>query len=159
VRFERWVEDYQFSQHLKHLGAHLDLWHTYDFLVPGIFVQRSCWYPAGSTVRFGNAAPDEPALFARLDEQAVTPFTATTSRYWYTAGVRRDDADDDFVGRQLRFTERAFQEDKAIIEAQQRVIDLEPDREMLPTSFDAGPTTFRRLLAQLAAAETAAAAA
>jgi vanillate O-demethylase monooxygenase subunit len=157
VRFRRWLPDYRHSRHLGHLGTQFDLWHHYDFLVPGIFIQRSAWYALGTAARLDNAPPEAPALFERCDEQAVTPATANTARYWYTAGVRRDDADDAYVARQLTFTERAFNEDKAIIEAQQRVIDLDPAHPMLPTSFDAGPTTFRRLLAQLVEQEQGAA--
>ena len=46
----------------------------------------------------------------------------------------------------------AFHEDKRIIEAQQKLIDLEPGRAMLPTSLDAGPTQFRKLVEAMSAA-------
>jgi hypothetical protein len=57
------------------------------------------------------------------------------------------------VERLFKQTEQAFYEDKVIIEAQQKVIDLEPGRPMVPMSFDAGPTQFRRILRQLAERE------
>ena len=37
--------------------------------------------------------------------------------------------------------------DKTIIEAQQKLIDREPERPMLGTSLDAGPTHFRKMVA------------
>ena len=49
-------------------------------------------------------------------------------------------------------TTTAFHEDKRIIEAQQKLIDLEPGRAMLPTSLDAGPTQFRKLVEAMSAA-------
>jgi hypothetical protein len=51
-------------------------------------------------------------------------------------------------------TTTAFHEDKRIIEAQQQMIDLEPDRPMLPTSLDAGPTQFRKLVEAMAASSS-----
>jgi hypothetical protein len=53
----------------------------------------------------------------------------------------------------FRFTETAFHEDKDIIEAQQKVIALDPDRPMLSMAFDAGPNLFRGIVRQLLAAE------
>ena len=47
-------------------------------------------------------------------------------------------------------TEVAFNEDKTLIEAQQKLIDLDPTRTMLPTSLDAGPTQFRKMVDTLA---------
>jgi len=57
------------------------------------------------------------------------------------------------LGRLYAVTETAFHEDKALIEAQQKLIDLDPSRRMLPTSLDAGPTQFRRLVDTLQTAE------
>ena len=53
----------------------------------------------------------------------------------------------------FNFTEVAFHEDKGIIEAQQKLIDLDPERRMLPTSLDAGPTQFRAIVQQFVVAE------
>jgi vanillate O-demethylase monooxygenase subunit len=92
-------------------------------------------------------------LFHRVDEQAVTPVSARASRYFYAAGARADDIDAERLDRLFGVTETAFGEDKALIEAQQRLLDLEPERRMLPTSLDAGPTRFRRLVDELLAAD------
>ncbi|WP_231469613.1 hypothetical protein [Novosphingobium sp. CECT 9465] len=45
-------------------------------------------------------------------------------------------------------TRTAFQEDKVMIEAQQRIIDMAPDRPMLPSAADKGVTLFNRLMAR-----------
>ena len=72
------------------------------------------------------ASPIEPPLFHRIDEQAVTPISARASRYFYAAGARAEDIDPDRLDRLFAVTETAFGEDKALIEAQQKLIDLEP---------------------------------
>src|SRR4029450_12294391 len=99
--------------------------------------------------------PQTPPLFYRVDEQAVTPVGNRDSRYFFAVGARTSDIDADRVGRLYAATETAFHEDKALIEAQQKLIDLDPARRMLPTSLDAGPTQFRRLVERLQAAEHA----
>jgi Vanillate O-demethylase oxygenase C-terminal domain len=85
----------------------------------------------------------------------VTPVSARASRYFYAAGARRSDIEADKLDRLFAVTETAFGEDKSLIEGQQKLIDLEPGRRMLPTSLDAGPTRFRRLVEDLLATDGA----
>jgi hypothetical protein len=79
----------------------------------------------------------------------VTPVGRRASRYFYAVGTRVQDIDPGKLERLFGVTTAAFHEDKRIIEAQQKLID-EPDRPMLPTSLDAGPTQFRKLVDALA---------
>ena len=81
----------------------------------------------------------------------MTPIGPRSSRYFYAAGTRTEDIDLDKLERLYAVTTTAFHEDKRIIEAQQKLIDLEPGRAMLPTSLDAGPTQFRKLVDAMAA--------
>jgi len=48
----------------------------------------------------------------------------------------------------------AFAEDKAMIEAQQKVIDTTPAQDVMPTAHDRGVTLFNRLVEKLADAAT-----
>jgi hypothetical protein len=82
----------------------------------------------------------------------VTPVGGRSSRYFYAVGTRAQDIDADKLERLYAVTTTAFHEDKHIIEAQQKLIDLEPGRAMLPTSLDAGPTEFRKLVDTLMSA-------
>ena len=138
---------------MKKLGERLDVWNSYDFLFPGLFLQRTSFHPAGTAEQSGGKEPRTPPLFYRVDEQAVTPVGNRASRYFFAVGARVGDIDADKVGRLYAVTETAFHEDKSLIEAQQKLIDLDPARRMLPTSLDAGPTRFRQLVEQLQAAE------
>ncbi len=152
VRVQRWLQN-QVRGYLRR-DEMFDMWSTYDFLVPGIFLLRTAWYPTGTAERLQLKPPTEPPVFLRCDEQAVTPTTARTSRYFYATGARSAEIDQERVDKMFAVVEAAFQEDKAIIEAQQVVIDRDPTRRMLPTSFDGGPTQFRRILQTLVERES-----
>src|SRR2546429_638070 len=80
----------------------------------------------GTAQRAGGRAPQEAPLFDRVDEQAVTPVSARASRYFYAVGARASDIDEDQCERLYALTSTAFHEDKALIEAQQKLIDLDP---------------------------------
>lgn len=156
LRVQRWLADHPPRGFMKKtLGERVDVWNSYDFVFPGVFLQRTSFYPAGTARQSGGQEPDRPPLFLRIDEQAVTPISPRSSRYFYAAGARAGDIEPDRLDRLFAVTETAFGEDKALIEAQQKLIDLEPDRRMLPTSLDAGPTRFRHLVDSLLAADGA----
>ena len=146
LRFQRWHTDHSPRGFMRKLGERVDVWTTYDFLFPGVFLQRTGFYPAGTADKAGRGEPQGTPLFWRLDEQAVTPVGERRSRYFYAAGARTGDIDPDRLDRLFAVTETAFHEDKSIIEAQQKMIDREPGRRMLPTSLDAGPTQFRKMV-------------
>jgi vanillate O-demethylase monooxygenase subunit len=152
LRFERWHTGHRPRGFMKKLGEEVDVWTTYDFLFPGVFLQRTCFHPAGTADRSGRGSPQGEPLFYRIDEQAVTPISGRASRYFYAAGARANDIDPDRLERLFAVTTTAFHEDKRLIEAQQKLIELEPDRKMLPTSLDAGPTQFRKLVEAMGAA-------
>ena len=140
LRVQRWLRNHAPTGFMRKLGERVDVWNSYDFVFPGVFLQRTVFFP------LGTKEPTDAPLFYRIDEQAVTPMTARTSRYFYAAGARTQDIDDDRVDRLFDVTRTAFHEDKTIIEAQQKTIDLDPARPMLPTSLDAGPTRFRKMV-------------
>jgi vanillate O-demethylase monooxygenase subunit len=152
LRFERWHTGHHPRGFMKRLGETVDVFTTYDFLFPGIFLQRTSFFPAGTAEGSGRRAPEREPLFHRIDEQAVTPVSGRASRYFYAVGTRAQDIDPDKLERLYAVTTTAFHEDKRLIEAQQKMIDLEPGRAMLPTSLDAGPTQFRKLVEAMSAA-------
>jgi vanillate O-demethylase monooxygenase subunit len=146
LRVQRWLRNHAPTGFMRKLGERVDVWNSYDFVFPGVFLQRTVFFPLGTAEQSGGGEPTDAPLFYRLDEQAVTPMTARTSRYFYAAGARSEDINDDRVDRLFDVTKTAFHEDKTIIEAQQKMIDLDPGRPMLPTSLDAGPTRFRKMV-------------
>ena len=75
-------------------GEAFDTWNSYDFLVPGLFIQRPAWYPPGTAdMRLNLAAADRAGRCScGCDDQAVMPVTGATSRYFYSAGGRSKSA-------------------------------------------------------------------
>jgi vanillate O-demethylase monooxygenase subunit len=153
LRQQRWLRNHPPRGFMKRLGERLDVWNSYDFVFPGIFLQRTGFYPLGTAEQSGGKAPTGEPLFLRLDEQAVTPIGRRAARYFYSVGTRAADIDAEKLDRLYAVTEIAFHEDKRLIEAQQKLIDLDPERRMLPTSLDGGPTQFRKLVDALQVAE------
>jgi vanillate O-demethylase monooxygenase subunit len=156
LRVQRWIKDHLPRGFMKKkVGERADVWNSYDFVFPGLFLQRTSFYPAGTAAKSPNGLTTEAPLFYRIDEQAVTPVSGRASRYFYAAGARAEDIDSERLERLFAVTETAFGEDKALIEAQQKMIDLDPGRRMIPTNSDAGPTRFRKLVDELLAGDGA----
>jgi vanillate O-demethylase monooxygenase subunit len=85
--------------------------------------------------------------------QAVTPMTGKTSRYFFSWGPHRDHGDEALRDALMAMADQAFNEDKVMIEAQQRVVDRTPDPQVMPTAHDKGVTMFNRLVERLVRAE------
>ena len=156
LRVQRWAIDQPTPRYLTEIlpsGLRLDLWTSYDFLVPGIFLLNAKYYPTGFAARCGDEQPVDEPIHQEFTCQAVTPLTAASSRYFFANGTwARTPHLKQFF---LDFSFLAFNEDKEMIEAQQRVIDRSPGHRMLPTTLDAGPSRFRRMMDKMIADETA----
>ena len=139
-------------------GTTVDAWSSYDFCVPGIFIMRGARYPAGTAERCNGQEPTgvEP-LMRNIEQQAVTPISERHSAYHFATGL---------IGSTSEMTARlasrmdvvmaAFGEDRAIIEAQQRIWDLTPpDKKMAFLPQDKAPQMMRRLLNRLVQQEQA----
>ena len=134
----------------------VESWQTYDFLVPGVLLMRSAVYPQGTAERCAMRPPpdDVEPVNDTFTSQAVTPITEKTSRYFFSWGPRSGQGSDAVADALLELANLAFSEDKSIIEAQQRMIDLDPGRKEVLTSADVGPTQFRSVIQRLVAAES-----
>ncbi|TKD50661.1 aromatic ring-hydroxylating dioxygenase subunit alpha [Sphingomonas baiyangensis] len=152
VRIERWIENEQGM----HSPEPNDRWSTYDFLLPGVLLMTGGNYPVGTAARLGHAPPDlEDALSGvTFTSQAVTPTRPGQARYFFSWGPRTDMGDAALAEKLMGIAAKAFAEDKAIIEAQQRVIDRTPDPRIMPTTADKAVTLFSRLVDRLVRAES-----
>lgn len=156
VRVSRWLKDEVpprtagYSQDMR-----IDRWGSYDFLVPGILLMTSGSYPKGTAQASGDGPP--PASIKPLQEnrtcQAVTPLTNGTSRYFFSYGPSRETGDEALLDRMFDMAKTAFAEDKAMIEAQQRTLALDPHVKMMPVSADAALSRFRWLMGRMMKAE------
>lgn len=129
----------------------LDRWSVIDFIPPCFVLIHTGGAPVGTGALEGKY---EHGLNLWV-VNAMTPETATTTNYHW-ASVRAhalDDADADA----LFFTgvSEAFEEDRAVLEAQQRMIDRRGDSWDIALKADAAAIEARRLVDRLITAESA----
>jgi vanillate O-demethylase monooxygenase subunit len=150
VRMHRDMYDMEappFYRRTTGFAGRIDRWHTNTFTPPGLHVIENGSMPAGSK--------DRSAALERKVLNLITPET-TTSTHYFWAIVRQFRLDDreltDYIRDGIRKT---FDQDKAVLEAQQRAIGGDPDRASFPVSLriDAGPIQGRKLLAAMIARE------
>jgi vanillate O-demethylase monooxygenase subunit len=121
---------------------------AYDFLIPGILLMASRTKPS-------DTPDDDPTDAIRFHScQALTPETARTTHYFFMQAhaFRLDDPSvSEGVYRSLC---EAFEEDRRIIEAQQRLLDRGSPPSMQPINADAALGRFRWLLNKQIEAES-----
>jgi phenylpropionate dioxygenase-like ring-hydroxylating dioxygenase large terminal subunit len=125
-----------------------DQYITYDFLVPGVLTMFSAMYPGGTAEACDKGHPEdsvEPST-ANFTSQAITPMTDGTTRYYFCWGPRakEHEADPKLLEGMWALANMAFEEDKVMIEAQQRNINLQTGAKMVSITDDRGPTMFRK---------------
>jgi vanillate O-demethylase monooxygenase subunit len=149
IRIERWFEDGGLP---GMPDVRVDVWSTYDFFVPGIFVMRGARYPAGTAAKFdGNEPLGAQPIVRNIEQQAVTPISEQRTAYHYATGLIGDTPE---ITRQLASRldvfMATFEEDRAMIEAQQKIWDLTPsDRPKHFMPQDKAPFMMRQLMARL----------
>lgn len=114
----------------------------------------STWLPAGhflNEVNARRAGSDDPAHAIRFFvNNSLTPETATSTHYFY-AVTRNFQLDNPAMGELLGSENAAaFQEDKVVIELQQRMIEMEsPQTPIMPFAADRALLAMRRELERL----------
>lgn len=155
VRIDRWSEN---EPPLGQLASEtdpselLDVLLSTEYLVPGILRILATLYPAGTFKRLGrdNLPPEvELRHFALYSAQAVTPLGKGKARYFFCNGPRAPAPADvrDFLWNEVVL--KAFAEDRTMIEAQQRVLDMTPDPHILLAAGDQGTVMYNRLVERL----------
>jgi vanillate O-demethylase monooxygenase subunit len=158
IRYERWVEN-SLGSSARKSEAPMDSYMAYDFLIPGVLLMTGGAFPLGTAKACGFGPPDldRAAGGVTFTSQAVTPMAGRTARYFFSWGPHRRHGDAAVRDRLMALAAQAFDEDKVMIEAQQRVIDMTPDPRVMPTAHDRGVTLFNRLVEKLAREEQGAA--
>lgn len=157
MRFERWIENGRGHFLYDPPPSYpFDEWFGYDYLIPGVLIMWSGIFPEGTARALDFGRPDFSEAIGQVTSniQAITPMTERTTRYRFTVGLHRHLGGDPSLIHTLRdVTVQAFAEDKRVIEAQQHVIDRDPDRPIMPTVHDRGVTLYNRLQARLVTEE------
>jgi vanillate O-demethylase monooxygenase subunit len=129
-------------------GAAMDVWTSYDFLAPGIFLQKTQRYRSGDYEVGEDGGPrgGEP-VFETFTCQAVTPLTEETACYFFAYGPwSRESERKGFFADLGR---RAFEEDRQMIEAQHRSIQATDSPRMMPMAMDKAVLTYAGVLKRL----------
>jgi phenylpropionate dioxygenase-like ring-hydroxylating dioxygenase large terminal subunit len=152
VRVERWLLDEEpapFLRTLKSWPGNVDRWNIYDVVLPGVLLMDSGSAPTGTGAPNGKRV-DAANFFGC---QAVTPETGRTSHYFFqqSHGFALDDPR---VTDGLHSSVLAgFNEDKDMIVAQQRILDIDSSAPMLGMRMDVALAAFRSILANAIKAE------
>lgn len=112
---------------------------------------RSENHPVGTAARFDNGEPQSEPIHANFTSQAVTGMTDDTSRYFFSWGPRAAEAlaNPDLPGIMFELATRAFEEDRLMIEAQQRNQKLRPEPDPLMIGHDRGPSLYRSVVEKM----------
>src|SRR5438132_884303 len=125
-----------------------------NMIVPGIFLLDTMFAPAGQGAEKGVQVPGTRQY---RNAQFMTPETRSTTHFFWNY-LHDFDLDNPNIALSLRNSlEEAFHEDLAIIEAQQKVFDADPNYHLLAIGADAALTYFRWVLARRIEAEGSAA--
>ncbi|MGE0351112.1 Rieske 2Fe-2S domain-containing protein [Hydrogenophaga sp.] len=143
IKVSRHVNDVPappFYQRFRRFDTNLDRWFVYEFLLPGTLLMHSGGRPTG-------AAPDAPGPSVRLHScQTLTPETATTTHYFFQQSHPVGEGDETVTESIYNSLVSAFNEDRDMITAQHRNIQLNPALPMMPLAMDGALIQFRRLL-------------
>lgn len=130
----------------------VDIYMSYDFLIPGILLMWNGSFPVGTASRYDMGAPDYDLAIGGVTftSQAVTPMTENSARYFFCWGPHKAHGDAALRDVLMGIAEQAFGEDKVMIEAQNRVIRATPTPRIMPTAHDRSITIFNRMVEKLA---------
>lgn len=146
-RVERWhmnAAPPPFHRKVVRGDAPVDRRNIARMYVPGIFFMETLFAPAGSGADKGNLA----GARQYRNCQFFTPETSRSTHFFWDY-LHDSDLDNPNVARSLYHSMvEGFNEDKAIIEAQQKTLEADPSFRMNAIVADAPLTHFRRTLAR-----------
>ncbi len=157
IQVQRWIKGGGATTRQLGITEATDQWSSYRYLAPGVLLLSGRFYPSGAAERTGGAPPHEglAPLADMFSAQAITPLSARASRYHFVSGIRAGPGAAAFVEAHFRVLRNVFAEDKAMIEAQQVMMDADPTAKMMPfTRHDRAPVMMRAVISSLAARET-----
>lgn len=154
IRYERWIEN-SLGSSSRSSPEPMDSYMAYDFLIPGVLLMTGGVFPLGTAARVNQGEPDyaEAVSGVTFTSQAVTPLADGKARYFFSWGPLRGHGDEAHRDMLMGLAAQAFEEDRVMIEAQQRVIAMTAEPKVMPTVHDRGVTLFNRLVERLARAE------
>jgi vanillate O-demethylase monooxygenase subunit len=153
VRIQNWLKGGPSRMIPSLNNVSTDILQTYDFVIPGVFLLSADFYPEGAARKFpdGLTTETEP-IHRQFTCQAVTPLTSDTTCYFFAYGPWAKEAQ--LIDSFYELSIKAFNEDRVMIEAQQKNINASNGAKMLTTSSDGGLSQFRRMMDEFIRAES-----
>lgn len=147
-RVERWHRDSLPPPYHRRVipesehGSKVDRRNIAQMLVPGIFLMETRFAPAGAPPEAGRA----DGVREYRNSQYMTPETRRSTHFFWNY-LHDFDTDNPAIALSLRDSLiEGFMEDKAIIEAQQVLLDRDPDFKLRALEADVALTHFRLAL-------------
>ena len=153
VRVERWMKNAPTPPpQAPVVGPLCDVMNSFDYLVPGYFLLSTQYFQVGAAERAGGNRPAEEPIFASWTSQAVTPIEGRRTTYYFCFGPwSKQPGASEMKQRFFDLANVAFNEDREMLTAQQRIIDADPSRRMVLFDVDKAPVMYRRLVDHLLA--------
>jgi phenylpropionate dioxygenase-like ring-hydroxylating dioxygenase large terminal subunit len=154
VRVERWLLDAEpapFLQKLRTWKGNVDRWNIYEFFLPGVLLMDSGSAPAGTGAPEG-ARIDAACFFGC---QAVTPESDRTTHYFFQQSHGFSLDDPEVTEKLTASILEGFDEDKRMITAQQRILELDAEVPLVALRMDVALAAFRTLLQRAIEGESA----
>lgn len=142
VRITRWTlntEPPPFAKAIRDWSGTVDRWNIYNFTIPAILLMDSGMAPAGTGATDGKRV--EAMEFRGC--QAITPETENSTHYFFAHPHNFAIDKPEVTASIHQSVVRAFEEDRAIIMAQQKNLALDPEFKMQPFAVDAALSQFR----------------
>jgi phenylpropionate dioxygenase-like ring-hydroxylating dioxygenase large terminal subunit len=157
VRFERWMLDsVPPPSYVKTAGfkGKIDRWQELEFIAPNAVIQWNGAIDAGAGAlrEWRYSSPREDCFSFRLFH-GITPETENSSYYFWSSANGYQQNDPTATQRLFEEIGRTFQQDKAILEAQQQRLRELPDEPLVEIHGDAARIHARRAIDRLMASE------
>ena len=128
------------------MTTNIDRWHTTFYDAPGTVIIENGSMPTGTPIADAKQ---------RRILNYITPETETSSHYFWGVARQWERENAALTEKIRRDVIVTFDQDKVLLEAQQRELDSDPSLEafLVNIKIDAGPILGRRLLEERLAAE------
>jgi vanillate O-demethylase monooxygenase subunit len=143
----RSVPPMPFAEHI--LGgpdARIDMVFAYELHLPCVFIMQFDVHEAGTN---SEGPTNGKLIISTRTTQAITPETEESSAYYFSWGPSRATDGPGVLKLMMEAVNKAFLEDKEMIEGQHQAIKENPHAKMVPTVHDAALSQLRWLSERL----------
>ncbi|EHJ59564.1 hypothetical protein NSU_3447 [Novosphingobium pentaromativorans US6-1] len=135
-----------------YVGLDWAQWNNSDYYAAGVLLLTSAMYRPEDMPADGKSQPTAQPVNASFSNHILTPIDERHTRYFFSFGPRAVDGDEQMALGLVEVAKMAFNEDRVMIEAQQKIIDKGAPNEVI-IKADVGPVQMRSVIRKLIKAE------